>query len=65
MIKAYPCEDGSTIVTDINRLPVCKLKKMHTILNKPTGQEFECEIVMVYDERGHFAMMPTECLDFS
>lgn len=39
-------------------------RKVATILHQPTGEEFECEIVYVFDDRGLFAMMPTECLDF-
>jgi hypothetical protein len=39
-------------------------REVITILNKPTGREFQAEIVLVYDPAGYFAMMPTECLDF-
>lgn len=39
-------------------------REVVTLLNKPTGREFTAEIVLVYDDAGYFAMMPTECLDF-
>lgn len=34
------------------------------ITHIPTGTDRDCEIVMVYDPRGMFCMMPTECLEF-
>lgn len=42
-----------------------KSRRVALVLHEPTGIEHECEIVLVYDERGFFAMMPTECLDFT
>ncbi len=31
--------------------------------NEKSGREFSCDTVLVYDPRGHFALMPVECLD--
>lgn len=39
-------------------------RRVATITHKPTKTDRECEIVAVYNERGCFAMMPTECLEF-
>lgn len=39
-------------------------RRTTTIKYLPTQTERECEIVFVYDERGIFCMMPTECLEF-
>ena len=37
---------------------------MAEFIHQPTGETFWCEVVQVYDERGLFALMPTECLSF-
>lgn len=90
---AYPREGGGFLVTDLDSLPRCTLKKMSSddgrwvfdetkahvgkeyiyspasrrvaqIEHLPTNTSRQCEIVMVYDSRGWFSMMPVECLQF-
>lgn len=39
-------------------------RRTETIHHLATKTDRECEIVMVYDDREMFCMMPTECLNF-
>lgn len=94
-VHVYPAEGHTLIMTDLARLPTCRLTKLRTddgrwhffegrafvgkvyryspksrrvetIFNKPRNEEFQCEIVLVFDDvRKCFGMMPVECLDFS
>lgn len=94
-LTPYPCEGGGFIMTDLEVLPRCTLKKMRSddglwefrddvayvgkeYIYSPASRRVEeihhhgtemsslrnCEIVMVWDSRGWFCMMPTECLNF-
>lgn len=39
-------------------------RRVDQIRHIPTNTVRDVEIVMVYDKRGSFCMMPTECLEF-